>query len=121
MELAGKIEAVGKDVTLFKKGDEVFASTMWAGFGGYAEYKCMAEDGVLAKKPANMTFEEAAVIHAGELPPWELLKWRISSQPTSGKFLKFIKNRPPLKFSNYQKHKQVGNKTRGFQLCNMLG
>ncbi len=62
MELSGKIEAVGKNVTLFKEGDEVFASTMWSGFGGYAEYKCMAEDGVLAIKPINLTFAEAAVI-----------------------------------------------------------
>src|SRR5476651_2584679 len=45
MELSGKIEAVGKNVTLFKEGDEVFASTLWAGLGGYAEYKCMPEDG----------------------------------------------------------------------------
>ena len=65
MELSGKIEVVGKDVRLFKEGDEVFASTVWAGFGGYAEYKCMPEDGTLTIKPDNMTFEEAAVIPSG--------------------------------------------------------
>ena len=65
MELAGKIEAVGSSVTRFQEGDDVFGSTMWSGFGAYAEYKCMAEDGLLALKPANMTFEEAAVIPSG--------------------------------------------------------
>jgi len=74
MELAGEIVEVGKDVTLFQKGDNVFASTAWSGFGSYAEYKCMAEDGVLAIKPANMTFEEAAVIPSGGITTLGIVK-----------------------------------------------
>jgi NADPH:quinone reductase-like Zn-dependent oxidoreductase len=74
MELAGEIEAVGKDVTLFKGGDQVFASTVWSGYGAYAEYKCMAQDGVLALKPANVTFEEAAVIPSGGITTLGIIK-----------------------------------------------
>ena len=74
MELAGEIEAVGQDVTRFKRGDRVFASTAWSGFGAYAEYKCMAEDGALAPMPAHMTFEEAAVIPSGGITTLGILK-----------------------------------------------
>lgn len=63
-ELAGIIESVGKDVTKFKIGNEVFAFGD-AGMGCYAEYKCMPEDGLVELKPNNLTFEEAAAISFG--------------------------------------------------------
>jgi NADPH:quinone reductase-like Zn-dependent oxidoreductase len=64
MELSGEIEAIGKDVTLFKVGDPVFASTEFR-LGTYAQYCCVPEKGIIAIKPANMKHEEAAPVSNG--------------------------------------------------------
>ena len=72
-ELAGRVETVGKNVSRLKIGNEIFASTDFF-MGGYAEYKCLPEDGIVALKPKNMTFEEAASIPLGGLNALHLLR-----------------------------------------------
>ena len=73
-ELSGEIESIGKDVKLFKKGDQVFAATWVRKFGAYVEYKCLAEDAMVVIKPSNITYEEASAITFGGFTALHFLK-----------------------------------------------
>jgi len=63
-EFAGRVESIGKDVTLFKPGDPVFGLSAYV-FGTHAEYVCVPENKSIAIKPINMSFEEAAAVCDG--------------------------------------------------------
>ncbi len=60
-DVAGQVEAIGKKVKGFQPGDEVYGDLYWCGFGAFAEYVCIPEK-LLALKPANISFEEAAAV-----------------------------------------------------------
>ena len=64
-DIAGQIEAVGRSVTQFQPGDEVFGDTMYCGCGGFAEYVCVPESAPLVRKPAGLTFEQVATLPQG--------------------------------------------------------
>ena len=71
--IAGRVEAVGRNVTQFQPGDEVFGNLTECGFGAFAEYVAVPEN-VLALKPANISFEEAAAVPEAALVALQALR-----------------------------------------------
>ncbi|MFD0797218.1 NAD(P)-dependent alcohol dehydrogenase [Maribacter chungangensis] len=76
-ELAGTIEAIGKNITKFKVGDSVFGTTTMLKTGSYAQYICLPQEwnnGVVALKPENLSFKEAAALPVGAMTAMFLLE-----------------------------------------------
>jgi NADPH:quinone reductase-like Zn-dependent oxidoreductase len=76
-DFAGTVEAVGKDVTAFRPGDEVFGGKT----GAYAEYVCVAQDKSIAKKPAGVTFEQAGAVGVAGLTALQGLRDKGNVRP----------------------------------------
>ena len=74
-DIAGMVEAVGRNVTQFQPGDEVFGDLSGSGFGGFAEYACATEV-ALALKPANVSFEEAAAVPLAAVTALQGLRYK---------------------------------------------
>lgn len=74
MEIAGEVEDIGSEVTKFKVGDRVFASTFWDGLGGYAQYKCFPENSMIATIPESISYEQAVPVLGGGLTAAKVLK-----------------------------------------------
>ena len=72
-EFSGIVESVGKSITRFSKGDEVFGQTGMS-MGAYSQYMIVPENGIITKKPENISFEEATCVPLGGLEAWHFLK-----------------------------------------------
>src|SRR5437588_12050332 len=78
--MAGRVEAVGRNVTQLQPGDEIFGDLTRCGFGAFAEYVCARED-ALALKPANLSFEEAAAVPLAAVTALQGLRAKGQIQP----------------------------------------
>ena len=79
-DIAGRVEAVGRNIKLFQPGDEVFGDISGCGWGGFAEYVCVPEN-ALALKLASMTFEEAAAVPQAAVMALQGLRYKGQIQP----------------------------------------
>ena len=80
VDIAGRVEAVGRNVKQFQPGDEVFGDLCGCGWGGFAEYVC-ARENALALKPASMTFEQAAAVPQAAVLALQGLRYKRQIKP----------------------------------------